>query len=273
MYKNFARVYDALMAETPYDSWAEYIDELLLQRAFAKSKPDVAQPACLHENEKKLRICKANFLVLDLACGTGNIAIRLAKAGYDLIGADASGDMLAEASRKAENLQILFLAQDMRKLNLYGTIDAAVCVCDGLNYLLSEADLLATFKRVRLFLNPGGIFIFDMNTEAKFENMGNKIFEGDGGGEKYEWQNNYNPKTKINECRVIFFNDDSGNEPRNEPFEEIHRQRAFSAEIVQQLLTEAGFASAEIFDGYSKNAPAPDCERVVFVVFAKEATQ
>ncbi|MCL1878489.1 MAG: class I SAM-dependent methyltransferase [Defluviitaleaceae bacterium] len=251
MYKNFARVYDALMTNTPYDEWATYIDKAIFENFKTVSASDARRHCFARED----------ILVLDLACGTGNIALRLAKAGYDLIGADASEDMLAEAARKAydENLQILFLTQDMRELNLYGTIDAAVCVCDGISYILNEEDLMRTFERVKLFLNPSGIFIFDMNTESRFEKMQNKIFEGDGDGETYEWHNNYDAKTKINECRVVFFS------PGEEPFEETHKQRAYSPETVQKLLAEAGFSSVDFYDGYTKKTLSSAGERAVFI--------
>ncbi|MCL1844839.1 MAG: methyltransferase domain-containing protein [Defluviitaleaceae bacterium] len=241
MYKHFARVYDALMADTPYELWAGYIKKRI---------DDVSDTGTINSAREKT-------IVLDLACGTGNIAILLAREGFDVIGVDASEDMLAEASRKAfdENLSILFLMQDMRELNLYGTIDAAVCVCDGVSYILTNSDLMRAFERVRLFLNPGGIFIFDMNTEAKFINMHGKIFED----EHCEWKNNYDAKTKINEYHVAFF------PPGEEPFEEIHRQRAFSPKTVGKLLAEAGFDSVEMFDGYSEKTLGSDSERAVFV--------
>ncbi|MCL2577541.1 MAG: class I SAM-dependent methyltransferase [Defluviitaleaceae bacterium] len=246
MYEGFASMYDALMSDTPYENWAAYIDEVL----------------CGQFREKK----REALLVLDLACGTGNITLRLAEMGYDLIGVDASEDMLAEANRKAfdANKKILFIKQDMRELNLYGTIDAAICVCDGLNYILDEKDLLTVFKRVRLFLNPGGIFIFDMNTEYKFKEMfANNIFEDTGeDGEAYEWENFYEPQTKINEYRLTFFSHENGG---IEPFEEIHRQRAYSPGDVCDILRAAGFSSVAIHDGYSNEPPKTESAKVVFI--------
>ncbi|MCL2225528.1 MAG: class I SAM-dependent methyltransferase [Defluviitaleaceae bacterium] len=243
-YEGFASMYDALMVGTPYENWAEYIDEVLFEHFCGKPRN--------------------NFTVLDLACGTGNITLRLAEMGYDLIGADASEDMLAEANRKAyeANKNILFIRQDMRELNLFGTIDATVCVCDGLNYILSESDLLTVFKRVHLFLNPNGIFIFDMNTEYKFKEMfSNNIFEDVGeGGESYEWENAYDPQTKINEYRITFFlrNEDNA-------FEEIHKQRAYPTSNISNLLREAGFSSVEIRNGYTHDPPTAQSDKVVYI--------
>jgi len=243
MYGGFARMYDALMTDAPYEIWAAYIDGLLGE--WFKGATDTP-------------------LVLDLACGTGNITLRLAKAGYDLIGVDASEDMLAEAQRKAyeEKAKILFLAQDMRELDLYGTIDAAVCVCDGMNYILTPEDLLTVFKRVRLFLNPGGVFIFDMNTEYKFkELLKDSVFEDQGNnGESYVWENHYDPHTMINEYRMLFYTMGEG-----EPFTELHRQRAYPPADICNMLMEAGFSAVSMRDGYSGEPFKEDCVRVVFI--------
>lgn len=251
MYKGFAGMYDALMTDAPYDIWAIYINGYLDE---------------LFNREKRVR--REKKIVLDLACGTGNITLRLAEMGWDMIGVDASEDMLAEASRKAceQNVDILFLAQDMRELNLYGTVDAAVSVCDGMNYILDEDDLLHVFKNVRLFLNSGGVFIFDMNTEYKFITLlNNYSFEGFGeGGVAYDWENFYDPDTKINEYRMTFFSLDENGEKIN-PFTELHRQRAYTHESILRMLFEAGFASVAIRDGYSNEPIKPNSARVVFI--------
>lgn len=240
-------MYDALMAETPYDSWAAYIDGLISYRYNGKAKKP---------------------LVLDLACGTGNITLRLANMGYDLIGVDASEEMLAEAGHRAfeQNADVLFLAQDMRELNLYGTVDAAISVCDGLNYILCEKELLAVFKRVRLFLNPGGVFIFDMNTEYKFKELFKDLsFEGKGaGGEAYEWENSYDPHTGINEYRLVLFSQ-SEDGVESEAFEELHRQRSYPLADVCNMLLEAGFVSVAMRDGYSNEPPKAESVKAVFI--------
>jgi len=249
IYKGFARMYDALMADAPYDEWAAYIDSVFKNRL---NIPECDQP-----------------LVLDLACGTGNMTLRLAKMGYDMIGVDASEDMLAEAQRKAYEAgqQILFLAQDMRKLDLYGTIDAAVSVFDGLNYILTEEGLRMAFERVKLFLNPGGIFIFDMNTEYKFkERFGSRSFEATvPSGEAYTWDNMYHEEKRINEYRMMFY---STEEKDCQPFEEMHYQRAYPIIDVCNMLFEVGFETVAVYDGYSDCAPDEHSTRVTFVASA-----
>ena len=245
-YKGFAPIYDALMTDAPYDYWTAYVDGFLSARFSRKKK-----------SEDKI-------LVLDLACGTGSMTVRLSKLGYDMIGVDISADMLAQASQKAmeEGEEILFIAQDMRELDLYGTVDAAICVCDGMSYILSEAELLSVFKKVFLFLDPGGVFIFDMNSEYKFkELLGSKTFEGKGkGGEAYVWENSYDPKTGINEYNVHFYS--GGSEVS---FSELHKQRAYDPALVSGLLLDAGFEGVKIRDGYSDKSIKPDSYRIVYI--------
>ncbi|MCL2216174.1 MAG: class I SAM-dependent methyltransferase [Defluviitaleaceae bacterium] len=239
-------MYDALMSDAPYDIWAAYIDGLLGEWFNERESSDAP-------------------LVLDLACGTGNITLRLAKLGYDLIGVDASEDMLAEAQRKSYEqslaTNILFLAQDMRELDLYGTVDAVVCVCDGMNYILNDRDLAEVFRRVRLFLNPGGVFIFDMNTEYKFkEVLKDNIFEARAeSGEAYVWENRYDPQTNINEYHMTF------TMAEGEAFSELHRQRAYPPANVRDKLLDAGFSAVAIRDGYSGESLKVESSRVVFI--------
>jgi len=237
-YKGFAVVYDELM-DAPYEKWGKYISKILKKE---KAK-----------------------LVLDLGCGTGTMAIILSRQGFDMIGVDNSEDMLAAAYEKSfdSNQNILFLKQDMQKLDLFGTVDAVISVCDCLNYILTPEELGVVFKRVRLFLNPGGVFIFDMNTEYKFkEVMSNNSFEGESKiGARYEWDNNYNHITKINEYRVQFQNNND-----EEPFTEIHNQRAYSINEVTNILTKAGFNEIDIFDDYTKKPPKSDSTRITYIV-------
>jgi len=245
-YKGFAAMYDQLMTNAPYQKWGAYICEVLKKQNFETQSP----------------------LVLDLACGTGTMTALLAKKGYDMIGVDKSVDMLATAQEKAydNNLQILFLRQDMRKLDLFGTIDAAVCVCDGLNYILKEDELQKVFERVRLFLNPGGVFIFDMNTEYKFkELLGNRVFEGNAeSGAAYELENKYDMASGINEYNVLFFTE--GEEENG--FTETHRQRAYATCNVVQMLNDAGFNSVVATHEYTSEPPRTDSPRVTFVAKA-----
>ena len=144
-YTGFAEVYDIFMDNVPYKEWSEYLISLLKEYGVSDG------------------------LVCELGCGTGKMTELLSMAGYDMIGIDSSSEMLSIAmrSRESDN-DILYLCQDMREMELYGTVKAVVSVCDSMNYLLEEDDLLTTFQLVNNYLDPGGVFIFDMNTEYKY---------------------------------------------------------------------------------------------------------
>lgn len=220
------------MADTPYLFWADYIQAHI----------------------------PAGGLVADLACGTGSMTLLLKQRGYDMIGIDRSADMLSIASEKAanENLNILFLKQDILNMDLYGSVDAMVSVCDGFNYFLTEEHLRAAFKRCSLFLNPGGVFIFDMNTEYKFkEVLGGNTFTDTQKNASYIWKNRYDTQTQINEYSVFFITGTNS-------FTETHRQRAYPPETVMGLLKEAGFSGIRVNDAYTYDPPKPDSVRVSF---------
>jgi len=238
-------LYDELMTNVPYEKWGNYINDALRKRLIKTENP----------------------LVVDLACGTGTMTLFLANKGFDMIGVDISMDMLAEAQQKSYEAghQILFLAQDMRKLDLFGTVDAVVSVCDGINYILTPEDLSTVFKRVILFLNPGGVFIFDMNTEYKFkELLGQQSFEAKTeNGAAYELDNHYDEKTKVNEYRVLFYNKEDLEE--NEPFTEIHKQRAYSVDDVIRMLENTGFSKVSAYHNYTNEPTRIDSPRVTFI--------
>ena len=145
-YTGFAAVYDTFMDNVPYGEWCEYLAGLLKENGVE------------------------NGLVLDLGCGTGSLTELLAARGYDMIGIDYSEEMLElAAGKRAESGQdILYLCQDMREFELYGTVRAVVSICDCINYITDPADLAEVFSLVNNYLDPGGVFIFDLNTEYKY---------------------------------------------------------------------------------------------------------
>jgi len=240
IYRHFAHVYDTFMTEVPYAEWADYIDNALQAWGIPKNGEGI----------------------LDLACGTGNITILMARKGYDMIGVDVSPDMLAEAQSKVGNT--LFLMQDMRELELYGTVDAAYCACDGLNYMLTEADFSTVLRKAALYLNPGGLFIFDLNTAYKYQNLlGEQTFTDTVKNSSYVWKNHYDINTCINEYNVCFFTKDANG--KSITFEEKHRQRAFEMETVIAFAQQAGFKNIKVFDNYSLNPPHCKSERLTFL--------
>lgn len=243
IYGGFADVYDLFMEDTPYDAWADYIERIWREYR-----------------------CPPK-LVLDLACGTGGITQKLWERGYDMIGVDSSPDMLSRAAAKAaeESADILYLSQDMRELELYGTVDAAVCFCDGMNYLLEEEELTAVCKRVGMFLNPGGLFVFDLNTEYKYRHiLADNTFAYAAEHAAYIWENTYDEAQGINEYAVQCFA--ARDDGLYERFEEIHYQRAYSIKTVTNCIAEAGLTLLRVCQPPGLEAPGPESERIYFIM-------
>ena len=240
-YRDFARIYDSLMhRDVDYEKWADYIENLFDMYG--------ANPS----------------LVCDVACGTGNMTIPLAKRGYDMTGVDISEDMLNIARSKSEGLNILYLNQSMTNIDLYGTMGAFLCMIDGINYVLTPKSLLKFFTRIKTcFMDNDGIFIFDISTEYKLRNIiGSETFVHCGNNIFYTWQNRFIEKKRISDMFLTFFVK-RGN--LYERFEERHLQRAYSADELTYLLRKAGFTKIDIYDELSFSHPREDSERIVFV--------
>ena len=208
-------------------------------------------------------------LLLDLGCGTGTLSVLLSKAGYEVVGADISPDMLAVAQEKAfaAGQDILFLCQDMTRLDLYGTLDAAVCTLDALNHLPSRAAVEETLRRVSLFLNPGGVFIFDANTLYKHrEVLGNNTFVYDTDAVYCVWQNELQTDEKTVEISLDFFIPASDDAPIYERESEQFTECAYSGAEWEEMLKNAGFSVLGVFDGYTENPLTDASERAVYAV-------
>ncbi|MDR2182988.1 MAG: class I SAM-dependent methyltransferase [Clostridiales bacterium] len=238
IYRDFAHVYDDFI-DAPYEDWADYIEEIWRAHGAAPK------------------------LVLDLACGTGNLTHVLAGRGYDMIGVDASAEMLSVAAQKGTG--ILFLHQDMRSFELYGTVDAIICMCDSLNYLKDPADLSRVFALAHNYLNPGGLFVFDINSRHKYQNMlADNIFAGTDENAAYIWENCYDPQSKINEYYITFFVKD-GDGAFYRRFEEAHLQRAYGADEIKSALAGADLEYLAHYGELTFDAPKPDDARIFFV--------
>lgn len=241
-YTGFAEVYDLFMDQVPYEKWSRRITEILKEYGI----PD--------------------GLVLDLGCGTGSMTELLADAGYDMIGVDASEEMLELACEKraGSGHDILYLLQDMREFELYGTMRAAVSICDSMNYILEEDDLLQVFSLVNNYLDPGGIFIFDLNTVYKYQEiLGEQTIAEDREECSFIWDNFYDEEEMINEYDLTVFVQEEGDLFRR--YCETHYQRAYSLETVRALIEKAGMEVLAIYDAFTYNKPKPDSERVYFV--------
>ncbi|MFI3170806.1 MAG: class I SAM-dependent methyltransferase [Eubacteriales bacterium] len=251
-YINFAKVYDTFMDNVPYDEWCTYLHELLIEYK------------------------KDSGIVLDLGCGTGSVTERLASKGYDMIGVDCSLEMLDIAMQKPsrEAYNILYLLQDMREFELYGTVEAAVCLCDSMNYIIEEEDLLKVFRLVNNYLDPGGIFIFDLNTEYKYrEILGEQTIAESRDDCSFIWDNYYDEDEMVNEYELTLFVRDTKNvsdeeESENalyERFQEFHYQRAYKLDTVRKLIEESGMEFVAMYDAFTKNEPHEASERVYVI--------
>lgn len=237
-YSALAAVYDKLNGGIDYVRWADYIEAV-----FDKCLP--ARPE----------------LVLDLACGTGAMTIELARRGYDMTGIDASPDMLSEAQRKSSEIgNILYLCQDMTSFELYGTVGAIVCCLDGINYLTDTESLRRCFSLARNYLDPGGLFIFDVNTPFKFENIfGSSTYVYDEKDVYCVWRNYYNDKKGI--CRFALDIFERCGDGRWRRRYETQTEKCWSRRTLEKTLTETGFETVLFTGGYDFNPPAPDAQR------------
>lgn len=239
-YEGFASVYDVFMGDTDYDGWVSYLEEIWKKENFHPT------------------------LIADLGCGTGNVTQRLAEKGYGMIGIDISEDMLAVAREKAigANQDILYLEQDMREFELYGTVNCIISLYDSLNYITEEEDLLEIFRLVNNYLHPKGYFIFDLNTEYKFkEVLAQNSFGETTEDSAYIWENYYDEEEQINEFYMNFFiqNKATGEYKRTE---EYHYEKAYSTDTIEKLLKESGLQLVGIYDAFTFLPPKEDSQRI-----------
>ena len=246
-YTSFARVYDLFMDNVPYEEWSEYIISLLTEAGIKDG------------------------LVADLGCGTGKMTRLLSKAGYDMIGIDNSGEMLeiAREHQYEEDDGILYLLQDMREFELYGTVRAVISICDSMNYLLEEADLLTVFKLVNNYLDPKGLFIFDLNTRYKYEILlGETTISENREEGSFIWCNYFDEEEGINQYDLTLFIREEGDLYRK--YEETHFQRVYELETVKRLLKEAGLMFVAAYDAFTKEPVREDSERIYIIAREQE---
>ena len=241
-YSGFAKVYDLFMDNIPYEEWTDYVKELFAEEGIKEG------------------------ILLDLGCGTGSVTELLAESGFDMIGIDNSEEMLEIAMEKREESghDILYLLQDMREFELYGTVKGVVSICDSMNYILDDEDLLDVFKLVHNYLDNEGIFIFDMNTMYKYEQiLADNTFAEDREESSFIWENYYDEEEKINQYDLsLFVQEEDG---RYRKYEETHLQRAYEQQCVEELIKESGLELLHVYDAFTKDLPAEDSQRIYFV--------
>ena len=206
-------------------------------------------------------------LVLDLGCGTGSLTEILATKGYDMIGADGSAEMLEIAMEKKAQSghDILYLLQDMREFELYGTVRAVVSVCDCVNYITDEKELEQVFRLVNNYLDPEGIFIFDFNTEYKYkEILGEQTIAEDREDCSFIWDNYYYEDENMNEYELtLFIKEQDSNLYRK--YQEMHYQKAYTLDAMRELIEWSGLEFVTAYDAYTRKAPTETSERICVV--------
>ena len=254
-YQDFAGVYDELMDNVPYEDWGERLDALI-------QKYGVSVP----ERDSEDILASEKNLVVDLGCGTGTLTELMYQKGYDMIGVDISESMLNIAMVKKEKSgsEILYLLQDMRELELYSTVGTVYSVCDSINYILEEEELLAVFSLVNNYLFPGGIFIFDFNTAYKYrEIIGNTTIAENREDCSFIWENFYDPEEEINEYDLTVFVREE--DERFRKFTETHFQRGYTVEQMTELVERAGMTVVEMMDADTGEVVTDTSERVYVV--------
>ncbi len=256
-YSDFARVYDTFMDETPYEEWCEFLDKLIKEYGVSGCGDKETGDALQSERN----------LVLDLGCGTGTLTEMMAQKGYDMIGVDNAQEMLSVAMEKrdAAESSTLYLLQDMRELELYSTVGTVISVCDSVNYLLEEEDILQTFKKVNNYLYPGGIFVFDFNTVYKYQQVIGDTTIAESREEcSFIWENFYDPEGQINEYDLTLFVQEGEDEkgPVFRRFQENHYQRGYELEQMRGLVEAAGMKVELVLDADSHGEPSPESERI-----------
>lgn len=273
-YTDFAQVYDEFMDETPYEEWCAFLVGMLgrygLKEVADEDSRLLDDTYVISDGPNEQHLRQERNTILDLGCGTGTLTQLLARKGYDMIGVDNAQEMLQIAMEKRDEsgLDILYLLQDMREFELYGTVGAVVSVCDSINYLLEEEEVLRTFKLVHTYLYPGGVFIFDFNTVYKYSQIiGDATIAENREDCSFIWENYYHEEQEINEYDLTVFVAEGTLFRR---FQEVHYQRGYCLEQIKALLTRAGMEFLEALDADTHGRVTKESERI-YVVARKGA--
>ena len=276
-YEVFASVYDELMDNIPYDDWCAYIIQVLQKYGVTDG------------------------LVCELGCGTGEVTERLADAGYDMIGIDNSYDMLEIANEKkieTGHESILYLMQDMREFELFGTVNAIVCICDSINYLTELSDITHVFRLANNYLESAGIFVCDFKTRHYFKDVvADSTIAEDREDVSFIWDNYYDDEKNINELTLSLFlpeideiteynsdynssdnydslaedNQKDEEAPLYRIYQEFHYQRGLTIDDMKKCVQDSGMELVAMYDAFTWK-PATDKSERIYVV-ARETHQ
>ena len=251
IYDLLAPFYDKFNGDINYSEWAHFIEKII---------------------EKHYRIGKPD-LVLDLGCGTGSMTLELARRGYDMTGIDYSAEMLDIARKRAadEGLtdKMLWLMQDMRSFELYGTVDVAVCCLDGINHLTSPKDLDKTLDLVHNYLIPDGLFIFDINGKYKFENIySDRSYVMENGEAVCIWQNYYNSNNKLCDFYITLFREEE--DGRYERYDELQRERMYTLRSVKAALKRNSLEFVGAWSDFDFSDASDESERIYVAARCKK---
>ena len=242
IYDLISSIYDKVNGEVDYRAWADFI-----------------------ERTARDNMSEMPNLALDLCCGTGKMTLELARRGYDMTGVDYSTEMLgvARESATAEGLDVLWLCQDMREFELYGTVELCTCLLDSVNHLTEYSDLLECFRLVHNYLSPGGLFVFDINGRGKFERVyADNAFVVEDGGDMLVWQNYYNARGGFCDFYITLFKDSDGCYERQD---ECQRERVYTIRSIKRALSLVGFEFIGAYSDFDLTHADDGCDRIHFV--------
>ena len=219
-YRFLSSYYDRFTEDVGYSQWADFFEQIFVQEGLSP------------------------HLILDLACGTGSLSAELARRGFEMIGVDASAEMLMQAMDHTIDLdpRPIFLNQRMEDLDLYGTVDACVCCLDSINYITDISTLREAFRRVELFLEPGGIFIFDVNTKHKFDSMHGECYVREDEDVFCVWQADFNGDLCHYDFDIFVRSGEQWSR-----YQEEHVEKYYSLSCLKEMLDEIGFTQIEVY--------------------------
>ena len=243
IYDLLAPFYDAINSEIDYKSWADFIEKIFNREM--KTTPE---------------------LVLDLCCGTGRMTLELASRNYDMTGVDISPEMrdIARGLAEERGHDILWLCQDMREFELYGTVDAAVCCLDSINHLMEYDDLVECFSLVHNYLIPDGIFVFDINGKFKFENIyADNTYTLEEEGALCIWENSYDPAFRLCDFYITLFKEDTRG--KYDRFDDVQTERMYTISELQSALKATDMVFIGAYSDFDFTDATDDSERIYIV--------